>query len=82
MCWNSCLIDPSSNNGERLIRKTEYHMGDRVTKSVAIARRKGLNDKTPPQIQMFYCECSSNSQEVNSKKEGPKTESKRIFLLS
>ncbi|ORY33060.1 cleavage and polyadenylation specific protein [Naematelia encephala] len=46
--------DPDSLNGEKLLLKTEYHIGAPVTCSRVIARRKTAEEEWAPQSQIVY----------------------------
>ncbi|KAJ9115995.1 hypothetical protein QFC24_006836 [Naganishia onofrii] len=46
----------SSNEVAKLVRRTEYHIGQPVTKSVMVARRKTVEDRIAPQTQIIYAD--------------------------
>jgi cleavage and polyadenylation specificity factor subunit 1 len=47
-------LDAESLNGERLLLRTEYHMGAPVTVSKTIARRRTAEEEFAPQSQLVY----------------------------
>lgn len=51
-------IESASNEVAKLVRRTEYHIGQPVTKSLMVARRKTAEDRIAPQTQIIYGECS------------------------
>ena len=46
--------DPDSYNGERLMLRTEYHMGAPVTACKTVARRRAPEEEYAPQTQLIY----------------------------
>ncbi|KAJ9120594.1 hypothetical protein QFC22_002523 [Naganishia vaughanmartiniae] len=46
----------SSNEVAKLVRRTEYHIGQPVTKSLMVARRKTAEDRIAPQTQIIYAD--------------------------
>jgi cleavage and polyadenylation specificity factor subunit 1 len=47
-------LDPESQNGEKLITRTEYHTGTIAMTSKAIARRRTAEEEFAPQTQIVY----------------------------
>jgi hypothetical protein len=48
--------DSSANEVAKLIRRTEYHLGQPTVKSLMVARRKTAEDRISPQTQILYGE--------------------------
>ncbi|KAJ9112295.1 hypothetical protein QFC19_000714 [Naganishia cerealis] len=46
----------ASNEVAKLVRRTEYHIGQPVTKSLMVARRKTAEDRIAPQTQIIYAD--------------------------
>lgn len=46
----------ASNEVAKLVRRTEYHIGQPVTKSLMVARRKTAEDRIAPQTQIVYAD--------------------------
>ncbi|KAJ9105514.1 hypothetical protein QFC21_001885 [Naganishia friedmannii] len=46
----------ASNEVAKLVRRTEYHIGQPVTKSLMVARRKTVEDRIAPQTQIIYAD--------------------------
>jgi hypothetical protein len=50
---DSPRIDSSANEVAKLIRRTEYHLGQPTVNSLMVARRKTAEDRISPQTQIL-----------------------------
>ncbi|ORX39210.1 cleavage and polyadenylation specific protein [Kockovaella imperatae] len=71
--------DSESLNGEKLLLRTEYHVGSPITASKSIARRKSPEEMFAPQTQIVYATADGSLTTVVSVKEA---RYKRLQLVS